>query len=355
MSFPLLPNISKSQLNKAARLVVAGDLSGSEYRDAVAVVNAWRTAHAYPLNTFTATLRKKTQKLDDALVAQRLKRLPTIIDKLQRQPNMDLTRMQDIGGVRAIVKDMHDLEMLRREYTEPGRFTHELYDVDDYVASPKDDGYRSVHLVFRYNNTLARAGNAEHYKGLFVEVQIRTSLQHEWATAVETVGIMLNQHLKTQRGSRQWLEFFEYMSSIFAIIEQQPVLDKHKNMTSQEIINAAAEYIKKMKIIDALQGWKNAAQMIDRHHIEGHYNLITLNTKAQKVTIRAFAKDRLQQATDAYSLAEQDAAIDPNLDVVLVAAGSIKQLKLAYPNYFLDIQHFINRVQDVVQVASESV
>lgn len=37
------------------------------------------------------------------VVAQRLKRLPTILDKLTRHPTMKLTYMQDIGGCRAII------------------------------------------------------------------------------------------------------------------------------------------------------------------------------------------------------------------------------------------------------------
>ena len=355
MSFPLLPEISKTRLNECARQVASGVINGEDYRNAVDMVNAWRTAHAYPLNTFTATLRNKTKRYDGVIVAQRLKRLPTIIDKLQRQPHMDLTRMQDIGGVRAIVVSMHDLENLRQEYTRKMRFGHELYDIDDYVAVPKSDGYRSIHLVYKYNNTLARSGNASHYKGLFVEVQLRTILQHEWATAVEAVGIMLNQQLKTQRGSAQWLEFFEYMSSIFAIIENAPVMEKHKHLDSRKIIDTASKYITDAKIIDALTGWKRAVELIDKHHIEGHYNLIVLDAKSQQVRIRPYAKSSLEAATKEYTRLEQDAAIDPNIDVVLVAAGGIKQLKAAYPNYFLDIQHFINRVKDVVRVTSDDI
>jgi len=33
-------------------------------------------------------------------VTQRLKRVPTIVDKLRREPTMQLASMQDIGGCR---------------------------------------------------------------------------------------------------------------------------------------------------------------------------------------------------------------------------------------------------------------
>ncbi len=357
MAFPPKPVYTKNAINKAGRALANNKLTGEDYRQAASIVNAWRTCHAYPLNTFNTTLRHKTSAYPGAIVAQRLKRLPTIIDKLQRQPNMDLTRMQDIGGVRAIVSNLAWLNKLRAEYTEKGRFSHELFDVDDYIVAPKADGYRGIHLIFKYNNTLARnsKGNPEQYKGLFIEVQLRTLLQHEWATAVEAVSVMLNQHLKTQRGNKKWLEFFEYMSSVFAIIEESPVLEKHKDLTTQQITKCAAKIIEELHVVETLGGWKRAAQVIDKHHIDKHYNIIILNTKSNTVSIRAYTKNNLEMASQEYGRLEQEALIDPSIDVVLVAAGSINELKKAYPNYFLDIENFIEKVKDVVQVVGDGV
>lgn len=357
MAFPPIPEHSKNTINKAGRALASGKISGEQYRDAAEIVNAWRTCHAYPLNTFNQTLRYKTAKYQGAIVAQRLKRLPTIIDKLQRQPRMDLTRMQDIGGVRAILNSLHSLQELRAEYIEKGRFSHELFDVDDYIAFPKADGYRGIHLIYKYNNTLARntTGNPEQYRGLFIEVQLRTMLQHEWATAVESVSVMLGEHLKTQRGNKYWLEFFEYMSSIFAIIENSPVMEKHKNLTTQEITNHTAKIIEDLHIIETLRGWKNAAWAIDKNHIDTHYNIIVLNTRTNRVSILPYTRNSLEAASKEYGRLEQEALIDPSMDVVLVAAGGIKELKKAYPNYFLDIANFIDKVEDVVKVANHKV
>src|ERR1035437_1778650 len=47
------------------------------------IINNWRSAHAYPLNTFQATLRGKTRKVDsNAIVAQRTKRLWSFWNRL---------------------------------------------------------------------------------------------------------------------------------------------------------------------------------------------------------------------------------------------------------------------------------
>jgi putative GTP pyrophosphokinase len=100
-------------LNRAGRSLVEVELFSQEYEDALELANRWRACHAYPINTFQATLRTKIKNCKgDVLVAQRLKRMPTIIDKLVRFPNMQLTTMQDIAGIKAIFDDLNDIKLI---------------------------------------------------------------------------------------------------------------------------------------------------------------------------------------------------------------------------------------------------
>ena len=88
---------SKGQINRAGNAVRVGNPSG----DALDIINNWRASHAYILNTFQATLRNRTRTTGIA-VAQRLKRMRTIVSKLDRQPKMELARMDDVAGCRLI-------------------------------------------------------------------------------------------------------------------------------------------------------------------------------------------------------------------------------------------------------------
>jgi ppGpp synthetase/RelA/SpoT-type nucleotidyltranferase len=99
--------------------------------------------------------------------------------------------MQDIGGLRAVVREVDYVYKLR-DLLLKGRFLHKLVREDDYIRKPKASGYRSLHLVYRYANKYA-----PEYTGLQIEIQLRTELQHIWATAVETMGIILKQSLKS--------------------------------------------------------------------------------------------------------------------------------------------------------------
>ena len=107
---------------------------------------------------------------------------------------MELARMQDIGGLRAIVRSVAVVKTLELAYKN-SRFKHTPGSSKNYLDSPKPDGYRGVHLIYRYQNPIATE-----YNGLSLELQLRTHLQHAWATAVETMGTFLGQALKSGQG-----------------------------------------------------------------------------------------------------------------------------------------------------------
>lgn len=206
----LSPLFSRSQVDKAGDILCqpAPDTYTSERIDneiwAYDVLSNWRACHNYPINTFQATLRNRLENIDaEATVAQRLKRFPSIVLKLRRFPGMKAARMQDIGGLRAIVKSVNDVRKLETTYrTATPSFRHKLVSSKDYIAHPKPDGYRSVHLVYRYQNVRTPDIN-----GLLLELQLRSRLQHAWATAVETMGTFLGQALKSGYGDSRWRAF----------------------------------------------------------------------------------------------------------------------------------------------------
>ena len=219
MRFPPVPTESKTSINKAGKVLIDKASTAADLDWARDLAERWRASHAYPINTFQATLRTKIRNLPgDIIVAQRLKRMPTIIDKLKRYPAMQLTTMQDIGGLRAVLPSVPDAINLAGEYRRNTHFAHELVDEKDYVQAPRnEDGYRSIHLIYKYKNIR----NPNH-DGLRLELQIRSRLQHTWATAVETMGTFLGQALKSRQGDREWIDFFAIVSSAFAYREKRP-------------------------------------------------------------------------------------------------------------------------------------
>ena len=58
---------------------------------AVETIEWWRRLHAKPLTSLSANLRHYLKEQGPVVVTQRLKRAPTMIDKLLREPTMNLT------------------------------------------------------------------------------------------------------------------------------------------------------------------------------------------------------------------------------------------------------------------------
>ena len=339
MAFSRVPEESKSQINKAGALLAKGDASAHDWAWAMNVADRWRACHAYPINTFQATLRTKLRKYKGRpIAAQRLKRMPTIIDKLRRYPAMKLTTMQDIGGVRAILGFVKDVYRLADEYRESRRLTHELSDQKDYVENPRsEDGYRSIHLIYKYKNPLT-----SHYDGLRIELQIRTRLQHIWATAVESMGTFLGQALKSRQGDQQWLDFFAVTSSAFAYMEKRPPVPRFAHLSREDTVAMVARAETQLHALEMMRGLSVAANEIVRSGggQRWFYHLIILNSLDRRVEIEAYDRDSFERAVADYGKVEARAAQGESLEPVLVSAGPIETLRRAYPNFFLDIGDF---------------
>lgn len=85
-------------------------------------------------------------------VTRRLKRLPTIEDKLRRLPRMDLSAMQDIGGCRAVIDTQDQVRRVADRFRKNSHRRNQQRDkTKDYVDSPKPSGYRAIHIYTRYH------------------------------------------------------------------------------------------------------------------------------------------------------------------------------------------------------------
>ncbi len=344
MAYPIL-KYSRTKVDNAGKVLLKYITTpkkewGQEESEAIKVVNNFRACHAYPINTFNSTLRKKINSLNtNYLVAQRLKRLVSTVFKLKRFKKMRLSQMQDIGGLRAVLPNLKQVRKLEKIYLNTN-FQHSLYTSRDYIKNPKSSGYRGIHLVYKYKNSL----NPK-YDGLYIELQIRTRMQHIWATAVETMGTYLKYSLKSSEGPQKWLDFFSVSGSAFAHMESTPPVPEYENLTKKETYRKVIEMEKELDIIDKLTTFSIATQKVVTDKKKGTYHLIILNYDKKSVKIKSYKKDELKEANRIYAIVEKEVTKDNPLEVVLVSAGSIKNLKKAYPNYFLDTKDFVRQLE----------
>lgn len=315
--------------------------SENEINDALNKINGWRTNHLQPLKVMKRRLVKllEKNKITPILISQRLKRLTSIEYKLDLNPQMGLGGMQDVGGYRAVLKDVKDLYKLKK-LLESSNHYNKYEKENDYVNSPKPSGYRSIHFIYKYSSKV------EEYDQLKVELQIRTKLQHNWATAVETAGIITKTSLKSSQGPDEWLKFFQIVSSLFAIKEKLPVLKEHKDLSMENLMIECYILCKKLNVIDTLKALRVTTEHLEKQKFPGDYYLIHIDTEKKGVSINVFNKSKYDLATKRYLEIEKE--IDNNKSaVVLVSASSFKDLKKAYPSYFLDTSEFLSALEKI--------
>ena len=195
---------SKRGIDRAGKLLrdaLVGEapvLSGYELEEAAAVVEGFRAAHSVPLLKARMGLRScvRSEGLEAVEFGQRLKRMPTIIDKLRRLPTMKLSSMQDIGGCRAVFSTQAEVAQVQERFMRNSLRRNGTDDaVRDYVTTPRSSGYRGVHVLTRYD-------------GRRIEVQLRTDVQHQWAKLVEELVVLTGVDYKSSDGSEivhRWL------------------------------------------------------------------------------------------------------------------------------------------------------
>lgn len=349
-----LLRFSKNQIKKAAKDIRKA-ISGAERKLAIEKIQNFREFHLYPLMLMKNHLARTSKKVNKSIiVARRLKRLPTIIDKLERdsldggtQNSIELTRMQDIAGCRAIVNNSKELFSLRQRLVE-SRSVHKIIRENNYLI-PKSSGYGGIHLIY----SCYESQKAEHiWKKTKVEVQLRTKLQHAWATSLEIIDTLEHTDLKTSHtGSFAWRRYFYLMGKLVSHEE-----GFHK-LSDPELFEIRCELFGSPGIfypkIEGLEVYLGVASKLRKYALAINFSTdkkalertknnsglflitMTINKKKAKKSIDVdttfFKASESDEAIEKYNKAEMDATI---YLTVLLSVTDAKTLKQAYPNYF---------------------
>lgn len=343
---------SKAAIDRAAKLVLpwwahnAPEPPGQELAQAFMVIQNWRTSHALPLLTFRMGLSNRARRIEPgAIIAQRLKRVSSVLNKLAREPHMQLSQMQDLGGCRAILSNLDGVEHVYNLYRgDPGLFESEgTLKCYDYIRAPKPDGYRGIHVVGRYNARLKK--NAP-WNGHRIEIQLRSQLQHAFATAVETATTFTQEPLKFGAGPERWRRFFSLVGSAFAMREGTALVPETPAV-KKELISELKELTKALKVRQRLRGWTNAIKQLPRHNITGaSWLLLVLDVHENTIQVTGYRD--VKRAAEAVAEIERS-GYSTKLDAVVVRVGSIRDLHHAYPNYYADTKAFLDSLTTALQ------
>lgn len=202
--------LSKTKIDKSGL-----SLAKRQYKDEVEfiqmeeVFDEYRKSHLKPLSETTLDIQRMLSSYGkEYYIAQRLKRKPQIVRKLNRL-SVRLTQLQDVGGCRIIVptnKDVdHIFQFLKEKSATEAEFN--IIKTTDYREKGRDDtGYRSLHVILERDK-------------VNLELQIRSRTQHYWAESIERTSVIYGHYLKEKEGAQEVIDYFKHLSDVFYEIE----------------------------------------------------------------------------------------------------------------------------------------
>jgi len=206
-------------------------------------------------------------------------------------------------------------------------------DVDkyDYIKRPKPTGYRGIHDVYVYD---VNSVTGRHLKGLMVEIQYRTEIQHAWATAVEVIGFITENKPKFQEGDALYQEAMALASEILARAfegSNGPFPRKDNN----ELVRAFQKLDQDLRLLNKLKDLNSADTSISTNR-----NSILIFSESGELEIKTY-----RDATEALRALFQLEKECPGKDIVLVKADTSEDVRFAFRNYFSDAQDFVDLVE----------
>ena len=113
-------------------------------------------------------------------IKTRLKSIPSIMEKLERK-NIEVSlpsieqNLNDIAGIRVVCSFIQDVYTIAEALLKQDDIT--LVEKKDYIKNPKENGYRSLHLIVEVPIFLEKEK-----RSVKVEIQLRTIAMDCWAS-----------------------------------------------------------------------------------------------------------------------------------------------------------------------------
>lgn len=316
--------LSNTKINKIGNDIAAR--GGKITPEELELLQEFRTSFSKPLVNVFNIMRKLSDSVHPtSIIAFRLKRIDTIINKLSREEGMDLSRMGDIGGIRCIFYNEGEVykakELIEKTFETGGK-------TRDYIKEIKRDiGYKSIHMYVKDPVSDKR-----------IEIQLRTFDHHNWATLIEITDLLYDLRLK-ELGFKSDEKF----SRFHALMSSDKELTKAEADLIYEVLDER-NFITKLS--DTFR--KNNAEVKKRWSSEDKKNSFFLieASKTEIPNLKSFAI--FEEAENAYFEKYKE---NPSAELVLtsIKKPNFKQISVAYANYILSYHTFMSDIRPIIQ------
>jgi ppGpp synthetase/RelA/SpoT-type nucleotidyltranferase len=326
-----MPLPSKAKIDRAGLALAKNQFrNDDEYFELEEVFDEYRKAHLQPLSETTLELQHLlTNYGAQYYIAQRLKRKPQIVRKLNRL-SVRLTQLQDIGGCRIIVQKNADVDRLHKYLTEKVK-AQNIFVIDrstDYRELGRDDtGYRSLHVILKRS-------------GVHLELQIRSRIQHYWSESIERTSVIYGYHLKESEGDAKVIGYFKNLSDVFYEIEagREPSLEKRLKVN--ELRDACEQIIQQSdrhKVFDSYVNEDIIRTLTEKEsrNPAGLNNwILVFDWNAGAFVSWDIVSRNPNDAVESYIEYERMFPVESGYEVVLVGSSEVATVRQTHSHYF---------------------
>lgn len=288
-----------------------------------------RIAHKSALATIFTALHCVALKIDrDSVCTYRIKRIESIISKLIRFQNMEAQRIADIAGCRCIMTSEENVMALYRYLKkEEKKLPFTIRNEKNYIESPKENGYRSIHLNVQTKEIPPKV----------VEIQLRSLDQHNWATLVEISDVLFQSKLK-EFGDKESPDLYAFHRLLAKRDSELTLSDKRK--ISQ--ISGKYHYLEKLGTLFTENHLNLRAQ---RNKLKASRNepfLLISTDKEGKPELKDFSN--FDDAETAYFEMFLNNPENKNIVLTHFKNTTFDKISIAYSNYFMTYNETLFRI-----------
>lgn len=311
--------MTKGEIDRLGKRIGSSEkVSGED----MLLLQEYRQTFQEPISRVFNFVIDAARKIDrQCIVTYRIKRIDTIIEKLHRfQENenggMNLSRMWDIAGCRCIINSSNEGKLYQLQKVILKEYGQDCK-INDYNATPKNSGYRSIHIYVKDKETQKP-----------VEIQIRNKEQHNWATLVEIVDLLYGTKNKEQGASKPLGRFLflfanakrlsdEEFSEMVQIERKKKVFERMSSVLSRNYLNIRRQWLKQKT--------------------KGGFFVITANKNSSEIeSYRTFEEAETVYYEKYLSNRES------NIVLTHLRYPDFEQVSMAYSNYVLAMHAFFD-------------
>jgi ppGpp synthetase/RelA/SpoT-type nucleotidyltranferase len=186
-------------------------------------------------------------------IDQRAKTEESFGDKAARPSDEDsgspkytdpLTQIQDMAGCRVITFFVKDVEAVR-EVIDREFVVHEMKNRSSRLRGVGKPGYESYHFIVGMNTARLALPEYARYRGMIIEIQVRTILQHAWAEIEHDVQYKSVDALPSEIGQR-----FMALAGLIEIGDRefQAIADAHEEVRKAATVSLEAGRLEEVEL-----------------------------------------------------------------------------------------------------------